>query len=137
MLDYDSDASDGPPELPVDGMERWTFQMHLWNNQRHLKDDSDINSPYFNPLNHISLWWGESPYDPSYNINDDDMSWDNDNDDIDSTEDIFVEDDVREERRPAAIGQARILKDSSDCDDWDPPEEPIIPRMPFFVPDGE
>ena len=65
------------------------------------------------------------------------MFWDSNDDDTDSTENIFAEDDVKEERRLVAIGQVRVLKDDGDGDDWDPLEESVIPRMPFFVPEGD
>ena len=31
----------------------------------------------------------------------------------------------------------RVLRDDVEDDDWNPPEEPVIPCMPFFVPEGE
>ena len=71
------------------------------------------------------------------NINADDVLWDADDDNIDSTEDLFVEDDEIEEQRISAIRRVRVLSDNVEDDDWDPPEEPVIPRMPLFVSEVE
>ena len=42
-----------------------------------------------------------------------------------------------EERRVGVIRRARVLRDDVEDDDWDLPEEPVIPRMPWFFPEGE
>ena len=77
------------------------------------------------------------PAGHGYYIGDDDMSWDDDDDDIDSDEDLFGDDAEMEARRVGVIRRARVLRDDVEDDDWDPPEEPVIPRMPWFVPEGE
>ena len=65
------------------------------------------------------------------------MFWDEDDNDIDSTEDLFVDDEEIEEQRISVIIRVRVLRDDVEDNDWDSPEEPVIPRMPFFVPEGE
>ena len=54
---------------------------------------------------------------PRYNIYFDGMSWDEDDDNIDSTEDLFVDDEVIEERRVSDIRRARVLRDDVEDDD--------------------
>ena len=65
------------------------------------------------------------------------MSWDDDDDNIDSDKNLFGDEEEVWERRVGIIRRARVLRDDVENDDWDPPEEPVILRMPWFVPEGE
>ena len=146
--DYDSDSSEDSTHIVPDGEPGENFQYHLDLDDRALQDilwsttDRESIKPH-SMLHHIAWFWGlQEPgttrhVGHGFHIGGDDMSWDDDDDDIDSDEDLFGDDGEMEARRVGVIRRARVLRDDVEDDDWDLPEEPVIPRMPWFVPEGE
>ena len=88
----------------VDGEVPWGFEGDYDHDLLYFNCEMDFESPHYNTLNHISLWYEYSPHGSRYEFNNDDVFWDNSDEDNDSTESIFAEDDESEDRRLAAIG---------------------------------